>query len=1010
MRSSISKAVSAAAAAFTVLALTVVSPAATGPATCPSGYVAIVDYGVPAKDSRGIMCIAQKHPESFLELSRRDNQLSSAATAPLAVADTIGFYRASLAERSAVIAAASDVAGADGTWEPYGKGPLRSDDERFGTSGTGLAELNGRIDSLDYDPVGKRLFASKGTGGVWMSENMGEKWVSIGEALPSQIVGAVAWTPARGGSLVVVSGEPLVAGLTRTGIGAFYSRDLGKTWKQAAGVPDGALGFQVAVDPTKPDVVYVATSKGLYRSADAGATFANVKLPTGECAGKTDNGKCLLANQVTDVIVQSPDTFGHTGGRVLAVVGYRGGPRPFPQDPDVIESAYNGIYRSETGLPGSFAKLDASGFAPQNRIGRTELGATVGAAQDHDYVYAIVQDAVLLNGGFPTIDAPEDLWTGVNNTTINGVYVSADFGDTWELMADTAQIADNPATGSSLAGVGQALLFAPGVQAWYNEWIKPDPTRQDANGVPTRVTFGLEEVWQNELTDQPQNGRSSFKVIGRYFAGNTCMLLNTGLPYCPTGRPLAAETTTHPDQHDALYIPDGSGGVTLVVGNDGGAYKQHVAEGEEFDNTKWGIGINRGFNTLLPYHALAAKDGRVWFGLQDNGSGYIDASSREQVMAFGGDGFYVAVDPNNSDYAWSETTFAAMRVTTDGGKTWTDAAPEITGTQFGNVFVMDPADANHLLTAGRQVVETVDGPNTCQSVNAADTAAANISCSWVQVFDLGTQQKPGDADAAASASDPGNSMSSVALQGAAAYVGFCGPCDIINATAAYKSGLATNVGGSAAPAKASPDGWHIAATKGLPDRTITGIAIDPKDPKTVYVTLGGYARRGWRDPGTFGDKNTNIGKGHVFVSRDAGASFKDISGTLPNAPANAIALRDGQLIVGTDVGVFLSADTGGRAWAALNRGLPVVPVASVQVMPGETDRILIATFGRGVYSYKMPSAAPKPAPAPPPTRVGGVRSELPATGADDWFSIGVVLSAMAAFLQTRLRRGRPARS
>ncbi|HVL90666.1 MAG TPA: hypothetical protein VM841_10585, partial [Actinomycetota bacterium] len=631
-------------------------------------------------------------------------------------------------------------------------------------------------------------------------------------------------------------------------------------------------------------------------------------------------------------------------------------------------------------------------------------GATTGSEQNHDIVYAIVQDAALLNGGLPSIDAPEGVAPGVRNTTLNGIYVSGDFGSTWTLMADGSEIANNPASGSGLAGLGQALLSGPGVQAWYNEWILPDPTRQDANGVPTRLLFGLEEVWQNELTSQPQNGRSSFKVIGRYYAGNTCMLLNTGLPFCPTGRPLASETTTHPDQHDAIYVPDGKGGVTLIVGNDGGAYKQHVAEAEEFDQTKWGIGINRGFNTLLPYHAQAAKDGRVWYGLQDNGSGYIDGTTREQFMTFGADGGVVAVDPDNSDYAWTESQFAGMRVTTDGGRTWTSAPPGITNYQFINPFVMDPTDSNHVMTGGRQVVETVDGPRTCTAVQAAGESET-IECSWVKVYDLGTHAKPGDASASATGSDPANSTTSVALQGANAYVGFCGPCDIINTTVPYKRGLATNVGGDAPAAKASPDGWHIASAKGLPNRTITSIAIDPKSPKTIYVTLGGYSGRTWRGPGTFADKNKNRGTGSVFVSTDAGETFKNISGNLPNAPANAIVIRGSQLIVGTDIGVFMSKDLSGSAWAALANGLPVVPVVSVQVMPGETDRIMIATFGRGVYTYKIPSALSPP--PPPPAQVKGVKKELAATGVDDWFAAGVILAAMAAFLTTRLRRGRP---
>ena len=66
-------------------------------------------------------------------------------------------------------------------------------------------------------------------------------------------------------------------------------------------------------------------------------------------------------------------------------------------------------------------------------------------------------------------------------------------------------------------------------------------------------------------------------VIGRYFAGDTCTLLNAtnGLPVCPAapGGQVPA-TTTHPDQHAVLWVPDGSGGVTLFAGNDGGVYKQ----------------------------------------------------------------------------------------------------------------------------------------------------------------------------------------------------------------------------------------------------------------------------------------------------------------------------------------------------------------------------------------------------------------------------------------------------
>lgn len=910
---------------------------AFGPASRGEGEEG--EEGEGREEAEDLVCLFAKHPEPFAELEGLRAERSAMITAPFASVKG-GAYRAALQQRSQMIASGASVPGDDAVWQPYGGGPLFADDPRYDSvNGLGLVDLMGRVDSLAHDPATGRLFSLIGTGGVWMSDDLGQTWTSIGEGLPSQINGALAWTPAGGGTLVVVSGEHLMGGNTYTGIGAFWSDDLGLTWHRSTGVPDGALGFQVAVDPTNPSEVYVATSKGLFRSTDVGHSFVNVNLPTGECAGNTGNGKCLLANFVTDVVVQAPDDFGNAGGDVVAAVGYRAGDRPYPQDPDTLEGPYNGLYKSSTGAPGSFGKLEAPGFAPQERIGRVELGSTTGPDQNHDYLYAIVQDAVRFKGGPPFIDAPEGTPSAPSNTVFNGIYVSDDFGESWIQMADEVEVAQNPLTGSALAGTGSALFFAPGVQAWYNEWILPDPTRQDAEGVPTRLTFGLEEVWQNRHTDQPQNTafqdpRGDFKVIGKYFAEDACLLLNTGQPACPSDDQIInPETTTHPDQHDAIYVPDGRGGVTLVVGHDGGTNVQHVAQGAEFSNHRWGDGDNDGYNTLLPYHAEMAKDGVVWFGLQDNGSGKIvPEEGFRQFMTFGGDGFFVAVDPDNSDVAYSETTFADMRVTTDGGQTWQDIPPPVSNSKFSNPFVMDPLDAGHLLTAGRQVVERLGGPDG----------------EWVEVFDLGVNDRTGHT----------NSMSAVDVYGDNAYVGFCGGCDIINGQV-FANGLATNVGGGAPPEAGTPSGWHFAEAAGLPNRYITSIAIDPGDPETVYVTLGGYANRQWRPPGSYGDTNPNIGNGHVFKSTNAGETFTNISRGLPDAPAFWVETVGNQLVVGTQVGVFLSKDRSGSRWAPLDNGLPVVPISTLEIAPQDPTLIVAATYGRGVYTYDLPGGGGK---------------------------------------------------
>ena len=89
--------------------------------------------------------------------------------------------------------------------------------------------------------------------------------------------------------------------------------------------------------------------------------------------------------------------------------------------------------------------------------------------------------------------------------------------------------------------------------------------------------------------------------------------------------------------------------MTLVVGNDGGVYMQHAGAGDgRSPNDNWGRGANGGLHTLLPYDAQIAKDGTVYMGLQDNGELKIEPDGK-QFTIYGGDGFFSAVDPDDSN-------------------------------------------------------------------------------------------------------------------------------------------------------------------------------------------------------------------------------------------------------------------------------------------------------------------------------------------------------------------------
>ena len=112
------------------------------------------------------------------------------------------------------------------------------------------------------------------------------------------------------------------------------------------------------------------------------------------------------------------------------------------------------------------------------------------------------------------------------------------------------------------------------------------------------------------------------------------------------------------------------------------------------------------------------------------------------------------------------------------------------------------------------------------------------------------------------------------------------------------------------------------------------------------MTLGGYERR-WIPPGAFGEDTSNVGVGHLFVSHDHGEHFTNISGNLPDIAANWTAFHNGQLVVATDLGVYISdaaAGTGSPpAYSVLGTGLPLAPVftcASARRTPTSAGRDL----------------------------------------------------------------------
>jgi hypothetical protein len=911
---------------------------------CAAGFVA---EGVNGR------CISVAGPEgNAIETQKEMLDRAARTTAPFDVVAP-GAYAAG-------VNAVASFATTPGTWQQVGKTPLHADnpdyagaDATFGSgpSRLGWHKLSGRATAIAFDPArAGRIFASTAAGGIWESTDYGGSWRSIADSLPVQAMGGLAFSSAKGGTIIAGTGDNAFGGvLTPSGFGVYYSTNDGRSWTKSRGVPDGLTTLKVVVDPTNPNVDYVATDKGLYRSADDGASYANVVLPT-TCTDTT-RVECSFANVVTDVAVRPADANGQHGGAVIAAVGWEYGQKTAKGGFEMAPQ--NGIYTSPTGQKGTFTFQQPSGFAPTPNVGRTTLAIASGPGQNHNVVYALVQDATKLQNCIDEANLPPAC-TGTGDevlataTYLNGGYVSTDFGKTWTQILQPDQLRA-PGTGSALE-IG-ILGYGPGIQSWYNNWVAVDPTVKDASGNPTRVLFGLEEIWENDQNGSGVTGQTSWHTIGRYW--NACLQEVAGVNCADTTSPLPG-STTHPDQHAAALAPDGQGGVTLYAGNDGGVFKQHIDAGQDFSNDNWGEGINSGLASLQPYDAEIAKDGTIVAGLQDNGEMMIHPDGTED-MIFGGDGFFTGIDPNNSKRIVEEYANGNVSGTVDGGRTWQNLNPGVSSPRFSAPLQLDPGNANHAQIVGRQVMQIVPG-DTPYRVDCSDPVLTEAGCqsfinNWTTVFDLGTTAHPGVAPSTTETSFVANSGTAEDFRGDKAYVGYCGPCSVVT-NGAFASGIATNVAGPASPKYGQTSGWHIAKAQGLPERYVTSITIDPSDStgKTVYVTLGGYTSH-WIPPGWLGEDTSKVGTGHVYVSHDAGTTFTDASGNLPDVPADWLIVRQGRLVVGNDLGVFMSSGSAGGTYTRLGTGLPAVPISHIAVDPAHANRIVVATFGRGVWSY-----------------------------------------------------------
>jgi photosystem II stability/assembly factor-like uncharacterized protein len=122
-------------------------------------------------------------------------------------------------------------------------------------------------------------------GGLWKTVDGGTSWKPVTDGqLGSSSVGAVAVSESNPDVLYIGMGETELRGNIMQGDGVYKSTDAGKTWHKT-GLENTQAIARIRIDPTNPDLVYVAAlghpyapnaERGVFRTSDGGKTWKKI--------------------------------------------------------------------------------------------------------------------------------------------------------------------------------------------------------------------------------------------------------------------------------------------------------------------------------------------------------------------------------------------------------------------------------------------------------------------------------------------------------------------------------------------------------------------------------------------------------------------------------------------------------------------------------------------------------------------------------------------------------------
>jgi photosystem II stability/assembly factor-like uncharacterized protein len=172
-----------------------------------------------------------------------------------------------------------------GGQQPQTPPPNQSTDpllRNFTFRSIGPANMMGRVDDIqaaEQDPM--TMYIGFATGGLWKSTDGGNYFKPLWENMENDSVGAIAIAPSNKEIVYVGTGEANNRQSSSIGDGVWGTTDGGAHWNHLGLENTQSIG-RIVVDPTNPNVVYVAAGghlfgpnpeRGLYKTTDGGKTW-----------------------------------------------------------------------------------------------------------------------------------------------------------------------------------------------------------------------------------------------------------------------------------------------------------------------------------------------------------------------------------------------------------------------------------------------------------------------------------------------------------------------------------------------------------------------------------------------------------------------------------------------------------------------------------------------------------------------------------------------------------------